>query len=209
MHFHVLTCCADILRNCTENVTIVVLLESITFMWWRSSMFFFFHTKWLHNKITCFRLIYWLLKSVDEYYMSIVYFNSCGLVMPYGDIDFGQYWQQDITWTIIGFSLMRFCGIHQRAISQCVPKLLFCILIVKTIHINGFVQERRNSIADALELHLSCTNPSIYGNYCHISLRPQLACVIAQVMASNLTAPRQYSQIRHPGTYFNKILLNI
>ena len=28
-------------------------------------------------------------------------------------------------------------------------------------HINGLVQERRNSIANALELHLSCTNPSI------------------------------------------------
>ena len=26
--------------------------------------------------------------------------------------------------------------------------------------INGLVQERRNSIADALELRLSCTNPS-------------------------------------------------
>ena len=28
-------------------------------------------------------------------------------------------------------------------------------------HIDGFVQERHNSIANALELHLSCTNPSI------------------------------------------------
>ena len=29
------------------------------------------------------------------------------------------------------------------------------------LHIDGLVQEKRNSIADALELHLSCTNPSI------------------------------------------------
>ena len=29
-------------------------------------------------------------------------------------------------------------------------------------HFDGSVQERRNSIANALELHLSCTNPSIY-----------------------------------------------
>ena len=28
-------------------------------------------------------------------------------------------------------------------------------------HIDGLVQERRNSIANALEVHLSCTNPSI------------------------------------------------
>ena len=29
-------------------------------------------------------------------------------------------------------------------------------------HIDGSMQERRNSIANALELHLSCTHPSIY-----------------------------------------------
>ena len=29
-------------------------------------------------------------------------------------------------------------------------------------HIDGLVQERRNSIANALELHLSCTKPSIF-----------------------------------------------
>ena len=29
-------------------------------------------------------------------------------------------------------------------------------------HIGGLVQERRNSIANALELRLSCTNPSIW-----------------------------------------------
>ena len=29
-------------------------------------------------------------------------------------------------------------------------------------HTDGLVQERRNSIANALELHLSCTNPSIW-----------------------------------------------
>ena len=30
-------------------------------------------------------------------------------------------------------------------------------------HMDGLVQERRNSIANALELRLPCTNPSIYG----------------------------------------------
>ena len=29
------------------------------------------------------------------------------------------------------------------------------------VYIDGLVQERRNSIAKALDLHLSCTNPSI------------------------------------------------
>ena len=32
--------------------------------------------------------------------------------------------------------------------------------IDKTIHIDGLEQERRNSIAKALELRLSCTNPT-------------------------------------------------
>ena len=32
------------------------------------------------------------------------------------------------------------------------------------IHIYGLVQERRNYIAYTLELHLSCTNPSIYAS---------------------------------------------
>ena len=30
-------------------------------------------------------------------------------------------------------------------------------------HIDGLVQERRNSSASAMELRLSCTNPSIWG----------------------------------------------
>ena len=41
-------------------------------------------------------------------------------------------------------------------------------------HIDWLVQERRNSIANALELRLSCTNPSIYSPQdirCAISLR--------------------------------------
>ena len=29
-------------------------------------------------------------------------------------------------------------------------------------HLDGLVQERRNSTVNALDLHLSCTNPSIY-----------------------------------------------
>ena len=33
------------------------------------------------------------------------------------------------------------------------------------VYINGLVQERRNSIANALELHPSCTNPLICVNW--------------------------------------------
>ena len=34
---------------------------------------------------------------------------------------------------------------------------------LRALHIDGLVQERRNSIANAVELRLSCINPSIYG----------------------------------------------
>ena len=37
-------------------------------------------------------------------------------------------------------------------------------------HIDGFVQERRNSSALAMELRLSCTNPSIYNVYLAVSI---------------------------------------
>ena len=38
-------------------------------------------------------------------------------------------------------------------------------------HIDGLMQERRNSVANALELRLSCTNPSIWAKHkCDISL---------------------------------------
>ena len=35
------------------------------------------------------------------------------------------------------------------------------IMVKKKVHIDGLVHERRNSIANALELHLSCTKPLI------------------------------------------------
>ena len=43
--------------------------------------------------------------------------------------------------------------------------MTLCFQLAKTFscsHVNGLVQERRNSIANALELPLSCTNPSIF-----------------------------------------------
>ena len=37
--------------------------------------------------------------------------------------------------------------------------------VMSVLHINGLVQERCNSIANALELHLSCAHPSIWYNH--------------------------------------------
>ena len=55
--------------------------------------------------------------------------RSCGL---YEQTECG--WQHlPITWTNVDFSLVRFCGIHLRAISLWVLKLLFCIMSLKSI----------------------------------------------------------------------------
>ena len=63
-----------------------------------------------------------------------------GLVTPHGYIELGQHWLRDwlvawrhqtITWANIDFSQVRFCGILMRAISQRVPKLLFCVMGLK------------------------------------------------------------------------------
>ena len=44
---------------------------------------------------------------------------------------------------------------------QCVNEKVCMAMFAHRKDIDGLVQERRNSIAKALELHLSCTNPSI------------------------------------------------
>ena len=43
------------------------------------------------------------------------------------------------------------------------------MLQIRRLYFDGLVQERRNSIANALELHLSRTNPSILYMYLHIT----------------------------------------
>ena len=37
-------------------------------------------------------------------------------------------------------------------------------------HIDGLVQDRRNSIANTLELRLSCTNPSIICKFLSVNM---------------------------------------
>ena len=50
----------------------------------------------------------------------------------------------------------------EQAILQANDGQAYCIKHVSEGHIDGLVQERRNSIANALELRLSCTNPWIW-----------------------------------------------
>ena len=48
--------------------------------------------------------------------------------------------------------------------TQWVKKTNFLCCMNKILHINGLMQEKRNSIANAVELHLYCPNPSIYSS---------------------------------------------
>ena len=55
------------------------------------------------------------------------------------------------------FNMAIFCTIIIIGISQCISE---------GCHISGWVHERRNSTAFAMELCLSCINPSIWGLFC-------------------------------------------
>ena len=82
---------------------------------------------------------------------------------------------------------------------------------IEYIYIDGLVQERRNSIANALELRISCSNPSIClsSNICLILMGPvsfwrtlqryhlthcgqRFGSTLAQIMACCHTAPSHY-----------------
>ena len=49
------------------------------------------------------------------------------------------------------------CLHRGKMMNICKPQYFYCYLVW---YLDGLAQERRNSIANALELHLSCTNPS-------------------------------------------------
>ena len=61
-------------------------------------------------------------------------------------------------------------------------------------HINGLVQERCNSIADALELRLSCTNPSILQLF-QLNCFNFLAAVCSQALITEAISQWQYYPI--------------
>ena len=70
--------------------------------------------------------------------------THCGLVRPQGDRYLGQHWLRwwlvsslpSHYWTNVGFSLLRFCGIHLRVISG-VPQLLFYIMSLKIMFLKS------------------------------------------------------------------------
>ena len=53
------------------------------------------------------------------------------------------------------------------------------------MHIDGLVQERRNSSALAMELRLACTNPSIYASVNQSSIGSDKAKPLTEPMLDN------------------------
>ena len=77
------------------------------------------------------------------------------------------HWIGDKTWKFIS-KYLRF--IQENAFKNVTWNMCYIYILYKWYHmskmlyLDGLVQERCNSIANALKLHLSCTNPPIYGN---------------------------------------------
>ena len=79
---------------------------------------------------------------------------------------------QALTWTNVQISLVRFCGIHPRAISQWVLMLLFCIMSLKIIFFDY--------------CHIS-QGPLGWGGFsiCHVVMNNSPFLVFSQELAPN------------------------
>ena len=85
------------------------------------------------------------------------------------------------SWECIFLSLLFFlrcvhlcpCRLASQSASRSV-----CLLGRISEHIDGSMQERHNSIANALELHLSCINPSIYIHFVCMCEYIWLTCAV-------------------------------
>ena len=83
-------------------------------------------------------------------------------------------------------------------------------------HINGLVQKRRNSIANALELCLSCTNPSIFELhllqvfywYDH-EYKTGVSCALARLHTKHSTASTLRFYGNTVGCWYNMVQYNI
>ena len=73
-------------------------------------------------------------------------------------------------------------------------------------HIDGLMQERCNSIANALELHLSCTNPSTWHHRSQSTLEQVIACclMVPAISWTNADLRSESSHSIHSTIYLEK-----
>ena len=94
--------------------------------------------------------------------------DSVGL-QPYNSVSSSEHERQ--------YQPQSFAGLHIEDVLQENEELK---VKVSYLHIDGLMQERRNSVANGLELRLSCTNPSIlytYNKYCPCLYPCQSMCL--------------------------------
>ena len=118
------------------------------------------------NVVACAQLTFQMLTLLQKYLVPCHYLN--------------QWWHS-----------IRYCGKFVKILLCHSGKYLWSFpqygsinsavifYILQQEHVDGLVQERHNSIANALELCLSCTNPSIW----HRSCIPDCDSALGQVMA--------------------------
>ena len=133
---------------------------------------------------------------------------------PHGDTDLGlhllRYWlnawlHQATIWTNVDFSLVSFCGIHPRAISQCKPKQLFCMASFKNLTYEITVKSSKNQWVQPTQLLIVNTFYPIISCiiwYCcrsvqlirHIELDHQIRVQFIDVWHENWKPHKIYSQ---------------
>ena len=93
-----------------------------------------------------------ILCAIWKYEIPFIYWYLCYLLMAIYRQRYSEAMQSNIFFKLLHKGVM-------------VLQWISFNLISSQLHIDGLVQERRNSIANALELRLSCTNPSIYSGF--------------------------------------------
>ena len=119
--------------------------------------------------------------SPDCYqYICIAFFHMFRYIYEYHVYTYVFHWYQWCFWCIYRIETHRLEEMWVLGIMG----ISVWLIVVWKHHIDALMKERRNSIANALELCLSYTNPSIWWH--------KSGSALALVMAWYLTAPSQY-----------------
>ena len=120
---------------------------------------------------------------------------EAGLIHRFGAVSMGEspsanktlIWDEDSSFMIKIPQLIRECDIMKCGLDWSDTTVIkqYIVYISDWFYINGLVQERSYSIANALELCLSCTNPSMCGWYwcklsqCFLAITVKHCCKIS------------------------------
>ena len=119
-------------------------------------------SRWLNFKVSTVPVFKWV---------AVAWFNSlwCNDATWRHNTDLGQHWLRWwLTWTIVAFSLARFCGIYFGAMSLQMSKV-FCIMSFKVIFSKLLPHVQGASELNIGHQHTSSSPGNDYQPTCHIS----------------------------------------